>query len=88
MNRSKEQQRGKQMIIIERIKKVKALEEKLNNHPCCFNYYWDDLKRLTIEFPLGYYYGAAQGIRFNEETKTKALIKAIERLDEVWDINY
>ena len=75
------------MAIIESIKRVKILSKELENHPCCFEYSWDNLNRLTIIFPYGYYYGIAQGIRINETTKSKGLRKAIEKLEEVWKEN-
>ena len=76
------------MSIIKRIEKIKRLLKELQNHPCCFSYSWDSLKRLTVVFPQGYYYGLAQGIRFNEESKSKCLEQAIDKLDEVWKLNY
>ena len=75
------------MSVIENIEKVIKLSKELNNHPCCFSYSWDNLNRLTIVFPLGYYYGIAQGIRFNEKTKAKSLEKALIKLEEVWKLN-
>ena len=74
-------------MIKQNIKKLNILTLELKNHPCCFDYKFDNMRRLTITFPEGYFYGIAQGIRLNEKSKCKCIEKALVKLEEVWKLN-
>ena len=71
-------------MIQDNIKTLTILENELRKHPVCFEYEFDEYKRLTIIFPCGYFYKNAQGIRLNESSKSKNIRKGLEIIEEVW----
>ena len=72
-------------MIQENIKKIKSKTKELENSPCCFDYSFDNLGRLTVILPEGFKYNCiAQGFRLNEKTKIENLNKAVDICEQIW----
>jgi len=71
-------------MILENIENLNNGLEELQNHPCCFNFEFDDYERLTVIFPEGYFYKNTNGIRLNESSRIKNIKHALEILEIVW----
>ena len=76
-------------MIQENIKKIETKTKELENSPCCFDYSFDNMGRLTIILPEGFKYnGIAQGFRLNEKTKITNIEKAINMCEEIWNNSF
>lgn len=72
-------------MIIENIKNIESNLAELKVHPCCFDFSFDEYNRLTIIFPHGYYYNNCSGVRLNESSKIKNIMKGIDICEKVWN---